>query len=264
MRRFTFLYLLLLVVSATVFAGGTRADDPSVAHTRLKAEALNYKVMFRWGLINKQAGTATLTLSHGPETYEAQLTAKSAPWADRIFCVRDTLNGRMSYKDFSPLFYEKIAHEANDHKHDVVRYDYSQKPPLTAAHCTRKVWKKGELRADEQRRMESDGLALDMLTSFYFMRTLPFDKWQKGHIETADIFSGKQKEVLSIVYQGTENVEIDGVKYPTFHITFKFTSGGGKKTSDDMDAWIAADSSRIPLKLEGKLPVGKVHCLYVP
>ncbi len=37
----------------------------------------------------------------------------------------------------------------------------------------------------------------------------------------------------------------------------------GAKTSDDMEAWIAAGSSRIPLKLEGKLPVGKVHCIYV-
>ena len=29
-----------------------------------------------------------------------------------------------------------------------------------------------------------------------------------------------------------------------------------------MDAWISADARRIPIKLEGKLPVGKVHCLY--
>ncbi len=39
-------------------------------------------------------------------------------------------------------------------------------------------------------------------------------------------------------------------------------SDGGKKTSDDMDAWISADARRIPVRLEGKLPVGKVHCVY--
>ena len=31
---------------------------------------------------------------------------------------------------------------------------------------------------------------------------------------------------------------------------------------DDMEAWISADKRRIPLRLEGKLPVGKVHCIF--
>lgn len=92
------------------------------------------------------------------------------------------------------------------------------------------------------------------------MRTLPFDSWQSGHVTKVDIFSGKRKELLSIVYSGIEKLEIDGEEYPTYHITFQFTSGGGKKTSDDMEAWISLDK-RHPLRLEGKLPVGKVHCI---
>lgn len=261
MQRFFYICILLASLICFREAGATTRQVHS--HTNLQPEELHYKVMFKWGMINKQAGSAVLTLKHGPMTYEAQLTAKSAPWADRIYCVRDTLNGRMSYNNFMPLFYEKIAHESTDYKHDTVVYDYTD-AGLVQAHCTRYVEKKGVNTVDERKTMSSSGLAFDMLTSYYFMRTLPFDSWHNGHVETADIFSGKQKEVLSIVYNGKESVEIDGKKRPAYHVTFKFTSGGGKKTSDDMDAWIAADSSRIPLKLEGKLPVGKVHCLYVP
>ena len=29
-----------------------------------------------------------------------------------------------------------------------------------------------------------------------------------------------------------------------------------------MDAWISTEPNRIPLRLEGKLPVGKVQCFY--
>lgn len=93
------------------------------------------------------------------------------------------------------------------------------------------------------------------------MRTLPFEKWKPGHVESVDIFSGKRKELLSIVYSGKVDISVNGVTRPAYHITFKFTSGGGVKTSDDMDAWIAADNTRVPLRLEGKLPVGKVHCI---
>lgn len=227
---------------------------------KLEPETLHYRVMFKWGLLNKKAGTATLSLNHDNKTYTSQLTAKSEPWADRIFCVRDTLNGKMAYDGFTPLFYEKIANEGNEHKHDIVRYDYSDSPKINA-NCSRKVYKKGVLKIDEDKEMSAENRAVDMLTSFYFMRTLPYEQWQPGHIEDIDIFSGKRKELLSIVYAGKVNLEVNGVDRAAYRITFKFTSGGGKKTSDDMEAWISADSDRIPLRLEGKLPVGKVHCI---
>ena len=62
---------------------------------------------------------------------------------------------------------------------------------------------------------------------------------------------------------GKENVEIRDEICPAYKVSFTFTGEGGKKTSDDMWAWISADTDHIPLKLEGKLPVGKVQCFYV-
>lgn len=234
----------------------------SNSSAKFEPETLRYKVMFKWGLINKQAGSATLTLNHDSKHYRARLAAASEPWADKIYRVRDTLNGCMRYVDFAPLYYEKIAHEGGEHKHDVVNYNYSH-AGLVKADCTRKVYKKGELKVDEHRSMESEGRAVDMLTSFYYMRSLPFDKWREGDVDTLDIFSGKRKELLTIEYLGEENLNIDGVSVPSHHIRFTFTVKGGAKTSDDMEAWISADSSRVPLRLEGKLPVGKVHCILV-
>lgn len=253
-------FVLLLPLLLTVMALSAEQREALVPHS-LEPETLHYKVMFKWGLINKQAGTATIVLSHDTEYYYASLMAASAPWADKIFCVRDTLRARMTYSNFTPLLYEKSAHEGSDRKHDVVRYDYST-PGVIRAECTRKSWKKGELMIDERREMQSEGKAVDMLTSFYYMRSLPFEKWSKGQKTALDIFSGKRKELLTINYTGVETVDIDGVAVPAYHVTFTFTSKGGKKTSDDMDAWIAADKSRTPLRLEGKLPVGKVHCIF--
>lgn len=235
------------------FANGSSKFEP---------ETLRYKVMFKWGLINKQAGSAVLTLNHDSKHYHARLAAASEPWADKIYRVRDTLNGCMRYVDFAPLYYEKIAHEGGEHKHDVVNYNYSM-PGKVAAECSRKVYKKGELKIDERRSMESEGKAVDMLTSFYYMRQLPFDSWHKGEVETLDIFSGKRKELLSIEYLGKENVTVGDTSVPSHHIRFTFTVKGGAKTSDDMEAWISTDKARVPLRLEGKLPVGKVHCVLV-
>lgn len=254
------LFIFVFAIAASSMVTTAVARGNGLIHQKLEPETLSYSVMFKWGLINKKAGTAVLSLSTDDNKYKAKLSASSEPWADRIFRVRDTLNGHMTYADFRPLYYEKIAHEGVEHKHDIVEYDYSN-PRLIQAQCYRKVYKKGELKIDEKRQLTSEGQAVDMLTSFYFMRTLPFDSWKPGHIEVIDIFSGKRKELLSIVYSGKEKLDVNGISRLSYHITFKFTSGDGQKTSDDMDAWIAADESRIPLRLEGKLPVGKVHCV---
>ncbi|MCH5222090.1 MAG: DUF3108 domain-containing protein [Muribaculaceae bacterium] len=235
------------------------AAETLISH-RLEPETLHYKVMYKWGLINKQAGTATITLSHTTEGYHATVTAASAPWADKLYCVRDTLIGRMTYPGFAPLYYEKIAHEGSEQKHDVVRYTHYDNG-LVVAQCSRKEWKKGEQKVDEQQTLETDDTVVDILASFYYMRSLPYDSWKAGHQVGLDIFSGKQKERLTINYKGIEEVTIGEMSRRTYHITFTFTSRGGKKSSDDMDAWIAADDTRIPLRLEGKLPIGSVHCI---
>jgi len=248
--KFRLLSISLIVLLSTFLSASARTFDN---------EQLRYKVLYRWGLINKTAGYATLRmLPGGGETCTAQLTAASEPWADHFYKVRDTLTSVINRADYTPRFYEKIAHEGNELKHDIVRF--SKKGYTSTGDCVRKVWKKGKVFRDETRELEAVGTTVDMMSSFYYMRNLPFEKWTKGHTLTINIFSGKQKEKLSFKYQGIDNVEAKGKTYPCYHITFIFTGDGGKKTSDNMDAWIRADESRVPIRLEGKLPVGKVQC----
>ncbi len=106
MRKVLFPVLLFLMLAAHAVAAA--ADSVAV---NIPDETLNYKVMFKWGFINKKAGSAKLSLRRTPQGYTSQLTAASEPWADRIYRLRDTLNGRMEPDGFRPLFYEKIAHE---------------------------------------------------------------------------------------------------------------------------------------------------------
>ncbi len=223
-------------------------------------ETLHYKVMYKWGLINKNAGDVTITLRNAPEIYNARLTAKSAPWADKFYRVRDTLNAKIIKNGLQPTFYEKISHEGSEDKHDQVKYKRDHHN--VSADCIRRKWKNGKLVTDETRALQATGTTVDMLTAFYYMRRLPFDSWQPGHVLTINIFSGKRKELLTIKYLGKEDIKTDFGTKPCYHISFIFTSDGRTRTSDDMEAWISTAPDRIPYRLEGKLPVGKVKCFY--
>lgn len=249
MKRRSLIFLLAAVMS--VAAGyAMRFDD----------ESLDYKVNYKWGLIHKQAGHATLTLKNNGPHYYVQLTAASEPWADRFYQVRDTLNGVIQREGFRATFYEKIAHEGGDDKHDTVTFSYDGN--TVTGKCTRRVVKKGKEHVNQSIVLEAEGTTVDMISAYYYMRSIPYESWLPGQSETITIFSGKRKEALTIKYHGIEDVKAEKRTFRCYHITFIFTSDGGKKSSDDMDAWISADSRRIPVRLEGKLPVGKVHCVY--
>lgn len=230
----------------------------AASHPDFTNETVSYKVMYKWGLINKQAGRATLNIHRDGDKYVMALVARSEPWADKFYCVRDTLVGTMDARTFTPILYEKMSHEGSEDKHDVVRFEHHGN--TVTGHCTRRVFKKGRLKIDDSRVLRADGTTVDMLSSYYYMRSLPFDTWHSGQQATINIFSGKRKELLTFKYHGIENVKVDGKTWRCYHITFIFTGDGGKKTSDDMDAWLTADSRRLPVQLEGKLPVGKVRC----
>lgn len=249
MKKLTLILIALITGVAQLCA--TNRHMPST-------ETVRYRVMYKWGLINKQAGSAVISLRETGPNFTATLTAHSEPWADKIFMVRDTLIGTMDKATLRPVFYEKIAHEGNEDKHDTVRFRFSGDD--VTGECTRRVVKKGQLKVDVTHTLTATGKTVDMLSSFYYMRSLPFETWHKGQGDTVTIFSGKQKESLTLKYHGIEVVQVGDKRYQCFHITFVFTGNGGKKTSDDMDAWITTDSRRLPVQLEGKLPVGKVKC----
>ena len=102
-----------------------------------------------------------------------------------------------------------------------------------------------------------------MVSVFYMLRNLDYDQLSTTKPVSTVIFSGKQKEYLTITYKGKETIKMrDGTKRESYHIKFRFTQEGGKKSSDNLDAWMSTDANRIPLLLVGKLPVGEVKCYY--
>lgn len=221
-------------------------------------ETLKYKVMYKWGLINKKAGDVTVSLNVDDRMYNARLTASTAPWADKFYKVRDTLRAEIVKEGFIPVRYQKLAHESKDYNRDQVIY--RREGVNVYGDCSHKWFRDGQLKRSQDTTLVAQGTTIDMLSAFYFMRAIPYADLQPGYVQTANIYSGKRKELLTIKYLGKETVKTDDKTYDCYKIAFIFTSDGKKKSSDDMFAWLTADDRHLPVKLEGKLPVGSVKC----
>lgn len=233
----------------------------ALAQTKFSDETLQYVITYKWGLITKDSGDATLSLKNQGSKYYIQLTGKTKPWADGLFQVRDTLVSVMDKAKFRPLTYTKIAHEGGKYAKDVIEYSYSGNNVNGKA--TKYREKKGTT-TTKNLDLSATGDTFDMLSVFYWIRSIDPATMTDGKKVTATLFSGTHEETVKIWKVGEGTVKMrDGTKREAWHIRFTFTSKGGKKTSDDIDAWISKDSKRIPLEIKGSLPLGHVSAYLI-
>lgn len=224
-------------------------------------EKLQYVISYKWGLIHKDAGEATLTLKRFGDNYDIKLTARTKPWADHIYQVRDTLRGMVRVSDLKPLSYAKLTHEKGEFKKDEISYDFSGNMTIGTAKRYRK--ENGILKSTEKT-FSATGPVYDMLSVFYYIRQLDYTGLNDSKVYSATIFSGKQKETIKIRCLGKEKIKLKNkTEREAYHIRFNFTRDGGKKSSEDMDTWISTDSTHVPLYMTAKLPVGEVRAYLI-
>lgn len=247
MKKIYLLLILLMSVSSLAFA------VPNFSN-----ETLNYVIQYKWGLVQKDAGKATLRLSVTPQYYDVRLTAKTLPWADKFYQVRDTLTSRINRADFKPISYRKATHEDGKYRLDALSYSFVGQHAYGKCVRTKSVPGKPVKRLTIN--SSATGPTYDMLSIFYYIRALDYDRMLKGSVAKATIFSGSAPETLTIRCKGKETVKLpSGKNYACYKMEFTFTTDGRKKSSAPMIAWISADAQHIPVKLEGSLPVGKVR-----
>ena len=228
-------------------------------------EVLNFGVMFKWGLIEKEAGLISLTTEVNEKDgyFTSELIGVSTSVAEKFYSVRDTLRGKILIDGIEPVYYEKIAHEGGVFRRDEVRYFRDGTGNVSAMTSLYKVDKKGNV-TEDGKEFSATGVTLDMLSAFYYMRHIDYDNMDVGESVVYNIFSARKKETLRITYLGTQDLKLNKheASVPTYHISFTFTSDVNKKaqSSDPIEAWMAQDDSRTPYQVVGKLPVGKIRC----
>lgn len=251
----TFKILLAMMLFCLVFGSGR------MEAAGFENENLRYVISYKWGLIHKDAGDATLSLRRNGDRYTVMLAAKTKPWADRFYSVRDTLHGTIRARDLKPVSYTKITHEKGKYARAEIKYSISGQ---TTHGVAKRYREKDGVPSVTEKTLSATGPVYDMLSVFYYLRKLDYAQLNRNKIYTATVFSGSKKETIKIRSLGVEKIKLkDKSVREAYHIKFNFTQEGGRKSSDDIDTWISTDSAHIPLYLVGRLPVGEVRAYYL-
>ena len=155
-----------LLIGSLLPAATLRAQNlPGVQNERL-----SYDIIYQLGFLWKRAATATLQLTVRPNSYHSVLTARTLPFADNIFRVRDTLVADMHRnRALTPIYYAKLADEDNTYRKDEVHYLYNG----TATTGQIRLYRP-KRNVVEDYTLTEPGFVYDMLSVFYVIRAFDF------------------------------------------------------------------------------------------
>jgi hypothetical protein len=103
--------------------------------------------------------------------------------------------------------------------------------------------------------------AQDMISSFYYARTLDFEKCKKGDVFSFPCFMDDELYILKIKYVGDETIHLRKGKFMCMKFVPVVQTGRYFKSEEDVNFWVTKDLNRIPVLVKAKIPVGivKMH-----
>jgi hypothetical protein len=223
----------------------TQKELPELKNKAFKrGEVLSFRM--HYGIID--AGVATLTVTDeekefaGRKTYHVVGIGESKGTFDFFFKVRDRYETYVDEKAIIPWFFIRRVSEGG----------YSITQDYVFNHYTQKVSVGSDGVFDIQPNMQ------DMLSSFYYARTMDLTNAKPGDIFTLNCFMDKEIYPLKIKFIGRENVEI---KLGTFKcLKFRPIVQKGRvfKHEEDLNVWLTDDDNHIPIKGQADVLVGSI------
>jgi len=208
-------------------------------------EKLTYKLY--WTFVH--AGDAVLevmpdTMEKGVPARHFRATAKTLPWVDGFYKVRDTMDSWTNMDVTHSLRYKKDQNEGSYHKKvDLV---FNKKADISVR------WARGKL----QHIIQQPKDALDPMAILFSFRRIPL---HEGMEFGANVTDGKKTVVGEASVVKVEDVEtpMGVIRAYQVNMDIKHLSGVFKKSKNaELMVWFSADERRIPVKVKSKVAVG--------
>jgi len=256
MKRLVTLLSIAMLMSIVVSARGQNENDYLDSDTEFEyrkvenrafqvGEQLTYKLAY--GFIN--AGTATLEVKkaskkiQGREILHIVGTGKSISAFDWFFKVRDSYETYIDEEGIFPwLFVRRISEGGYDKAQD---YKFFQN--------------KGKVKNEDHEVYDVPHGIQDMLSSFYYARTIDFSNAKKGDIFTFQSFVDEEIYPITIKYAGDKTIKIDQGKFECMVFHPVVQEGRIFKDDDDLTVYITKDENKIPILAKAKVLVGSIR-----
>ncbi len=259
-----------VIVSICVFAAaGSAVIDASVAgqdnsnncsietFSFQSGESLTYKVFYNAGPMWLGAGEVYFKVQDGQlnnkKMYHAVSEAVSYASFDWFFRVRDKMETWMQPESLKS---EKFLRDVNEGGYTFYRsYDWDRQTNTIVSFEDRK---NGKTKTRTIKNVEP--CAVDLLSSFYWARTLNFNNYKPGDKIPVTMAVDDTVYNLYIRYEGREQYKTKLGTFNCLKVKPLLVEGNIFRKGEGMTIWFTDDANRIPVRIESELLVGKITC----
>jgi len=236
------LTILLFVVSGVFYAQETKIKPYK------SGEWLHYKMSYSGFL---RAGSATLELKEsildGKKVYHAIGFGKTSTIIGWFFKVRDTYESFFDIDDPKPYLFKRDVYEGGHIIKRDIKFDQEKKIANIK---------------DYKYKTEKDVTfqnVQDMISSFYYLRSVNIDSIQEGDEISLDMFFDSKTYPFKLKFLGTEILRTKFGKIKTLKFRPIVQAGRVFKESESVTIWVTADDNKVPIKLKASLSVGSLR-----
>ncbi|MEP2770728.1 MAG: DUF3108 domain-containing protein [Fulvivirga sp.] len=220
-----------------------------------QGEYIKYKA--HYGFINAAEGEMiihdNIYTINGRPCYKIDVFGKSIGMFDLFLRIRDNWG---TYLDtaaiFSHKFYRKIE-EGKYRKHEIVDFKQSTHKALVRSWDRHKeIWKPKE-------EFEVPGNVQDIVSGYYYLRTLDFDTLKPGDILKIDAFFDDEVYNFSIRFVEKEVLKTKLGKINSIVLSPIMPENSLFDGENSIKVWISDDLNKVPLKIKAEMFVGAVE-----
>ena len=219
-------------------------------------EVVTLSVMYKWGAINTEVGTARLQVDSlnydGIPAFHLGCKAWTTPFFDRLYKIREDLQSWVRAGDLRPMRFTRSTYEGGYEASNDFHYNWDEgfidadvifeKKPPQKLHVP---IKEGEY---------------DLVALLYHIRRLDESAYQKGAVTKVRFAIDDSVFDVYIRAQGKENIKIRKQRrMNAWHLSCSVVQGALFDGDEDLHLWLSADDNRIPVAAKVPLKMGAVQ-----
>lgn len=251
MRRWLLIWAMLLPLAA-----GAQHKLPASCHHPFQAgENKTYTLLYKWGAVLTEVGTATLQLDslqfESTPAYKTTLRVQSNSFFDLFFKMREEFFSWFAADNLRPLKYSRDTFEGGYMATNLYDYD----------------WEQGVIHADinfESRGRQildiplKDGVR-DLPSLIYSLRSVDYGRLVPGRVYPLAFAIDDKVFDVKLTYKGKETVKVRKLgKVPAHHFSCSVVQGAMFEGNQELQYWLSDDPSHLLLGLMAPLRVGGV------
>ena len=207
-------------------------------------EVLKYKL--RYGFITAAEGTLKVLDSDlkfdGKPTYRLSVDGETSGTFDVFYKIRDHYDSYIDRVNLKPYFYQENIREGSYRREDKARF-YQNDQKVVATKGTFKT---------------PDKQTFDLVSTYYFARSLDISKLNPGDEVNLNYFLGDEINQLQIQFVGREVVKTKMGKIRCLKFSPSIKPGRIFRKDSRLYLWITDDGNRVPVKAQVEILVGAV------